>query len=120
MGALGSDTGGSVRQPGALTNTVALKPTYGRVSRFGLIAFASSLDQIGPFTKDARDAATMLGVISGHDPRDSTSVPQPVPDYAAALAGSSPDGPTLKGLKLGLPKEYMIGGLDPEIGRAHV
>ena len=109
---LGSDTGGSIRQPAALCGCVGLKPTYGRVSRYGLVAFASSLDQIGPFTKDVRDAATMLRVISGHDPRDSTSVPQPVPDYAAALTGD------IKGLKLGLPKEYLIGGLDPEVKAA--
>ena len=109
---LGSDTGGSIRQPAALCGCVGLKPTYGRVSRYGLVAFASSLDQIGPFTKDIRDAATMLGVISGHDLRDSTSVPQPVPDYAASLTGD------IKGLKLGLPKEYMIGGLDPEVKAA--
>ena len=115
---LGSDTGGSIRQPAALCGCVGLKPTYGRVSRYGLVAFASSLDQIGPFTKNIRDAATMLGVISGHDLRDSTSVPQPVPDYAAALTGSSPDGPSIKGLKLGLPKEFLIGGLDPEVKAA--
>lgn len=118
IAALGSDTGGSIRQPAALCGCVGLKPTYGRVSRYGLVAFASSLDQIGPFTKDVRDAATMLGVIGGHDPRDSTSVPQPLPDYAAALTGSSPGGPTLKGLKLGLPKEYLIGGLDEEVKAA--
>jgi aspartyl-tRNA(Asn)/glutamyl-tRNA(Gln) amidotransferase subunit A len=112
IGALGSDTGGSIRQPAALCGCVGLKPTYGRVSRYGLVAFASSLDQIGPFTKDARDAATMLGVISGHDKRDSTSVPQAVPDYAAALNGN------IKGLRLGLPKEYMIGGLDAEVKAA--
>ena len=112
IAALGSDTGGSIRQPAALCGVVGLKPTYGRVSRHGLVAFASSLDQIGPLTKDVRDAATILGVISGHDPRDSTSVPEPVPDYAAALNGS------IKGFKLGLPKEYMIGGLDPEVKRA--
>ena len=112
IAALGSDTGGSIRQPAALCGCVGLKPTYGRVSRYGLVAFASSLDQIGPFTKDVRDAATLLGVMSGHDPRDSTSVPQPVPDYAAALTGD------IKGLKLGLPKEYMIGGLDPEVKAA--
>ena len=106
---LGSDTGGSIRQPAALCGCVGLKPTYGRVSRYGLVAFASSLDQIGPFSKDVRDAATMLGVISGRDPRDSTSVPEPVPDYAAALDGN------IKGLKLGLPKEYFIGGLDKEV-----
>ena len=112
IAALGSDTGGSIRQPAALCGCVGLKPTYGRVSRYGLVAFASSLDQIGPFTKDVRDAATMLGVIAGHDPRDSTSVPQPVPDYTAALTGD------IKGLKLGLPREYMIGGLDPEVKAA--
>jgi aspartyl-tRNA(Asn)/glutamyl-tRNA(Gln) amidotransferase subunit A len=115
---LGSDTGGSIRQPAALCGCVGLKPTYGRVSRYGLVAFASSLDQIGPFTKNVCDAATMLGVISGHDPRDSTSVPQPVPDYAAGLTGSAPDGPSIKSLKLGLPKEYMIGGLDAEVKAA--
>ncbi len=112
IAALGSDTGGSIRQPAALCGCVGLKPTYGRVSRYGLVAFASSLDQIGSFTKDARDAATMLGVISGHDPRDSTSVSQPVPNYAASLTGD------IKGLKLGLPKEYMIGGLDLEVKAA--
>ena len=109
---LGSDTGGSIRQPAALCGCVGLKPTYGRVSRFGLVAFASSLDQIGPFTRDARDAAILLGILSGLDPRDSTSVPQPVPNYAGALSGD------IKGLKLGLPREYMIGGLDPEVNRA--
>jgi len=118
IAALGSDTGGSIRQPAALCGCVGLKPTYGRVSRYGLVAFASSLDQIGTFTKNIRDAATLLGVIGGHDARDSTSVPQPVPDYAAALTGSSPDGPTIKGLKLGLPKEYMVGGLDVEVKAA--
>ena len=112
IAALGSDTGGSIRQPAALCGCVGLKPTYGRVSRYGLVAFASSLDQIGPFTKDVRDAATLLGVMGGHDPRDSTSVPQPVPDYAAALTGN------IKGLKLGLPKEYLIGGLDAEVKSA--
>jgi aspartyl-tRNA(Asn)/glutamyl-tRNA(Gln) amidotransferase subunit A len=118
IAALGSDTGGSIRQPAALCGCVGLKPTYGRVSRYGLVAFASSLDQIGSFTKDARDAAMILGVIAGHDARDSTSVPRPVPDYAAALTGSPPNGPVLKGLKLGLPKEYLIGGLDPEVKAA--
>jgi aspartyl-tRNA(Asn)/glutamyl-tRNA(Gln) amidotransferase subunit A len=112
IASLGSDTGGSIRQPAALCGCVGLKPTYGRVSRYGLTAFASSLDQIGPFARETRDAATVLGVISGHDPRDSSSVPTPVPDYAAEL-----DAP-VKGLKLGLPKEYMIGGMNPEIAGA--
>jgi aspartyl-tRNA(Asn)/glutamyl-tRNA(Gln) amidotransferase subunit A len=112
IASLGTDTGGSIRQPAALCGCVGLKPTYGRISRYGLTAFASSLDQIGPFTKDVCDAATLLGVMSGVDPRDSTSVPEVVPDYAAALDGN------IKGLKLGLPKEYMIGGLDPEVKAA--
>ncbi len=109
FGSLGSDTGGSIRQPAALCGCVGLKPTYGRVSRFGLVAFASSLDQIGPFAKTVQDAATMLDVLSGVDPADSTSVPQPVPRYSAGLSGN------VKGLKLGLPKEYMVGGLDKEV-----
>ena len=109
---LGSDTGGSVRQPAALCGVVGVKPTYGRVSRYGLVAYASSLDQIGTLARTVRDAAAILQVISGHDARDSTSLPATVPDYAAALAGS------LKGLKLGLPKEYFIGGLDPEVQAA--
>ena len=112
LAALGSDTGGSIRQPAALCGCVGLKPTYGRVSRYGLVAFASSLDQIGPFAKDVRDAALVLAAISGPDPRDSTSVPQPLPDYAAALNGN------IKGLKIGLAKEYMIGGMDPEVSAA--
>jgi aspartyl-tRNA(Asn)/glutamyl-tRNA(Gln) amidotransferase subunit A len=112
LAALGSDTGGSIRQPAALCGCVGLKPTYGRVSRFGLVAFASSLDQIGPFTKDVRDAAVVLTAISGADRRDSTSVPQAVPDYAAALDGN------IKGLRLGLAKEYMIGGTDPQVSAA--
>jgi len=112
IAALGSDTGGSIRQPAALCGCVGLKPTYGRVSRYGLVAFASSLDQIGPFTRDVRDAAILLEVLSGLDPRDSTSVPQAVPRYAAGLTGA------IKGLKIGLPKEYMIGGLDPEVNQA--
>lgn len=109
---LGSDTGGSIRQPAALCGCVGLKPTYGRVSRYGLVAFASSLDQIGPFTKDVHDSALLLNILSGLDPRDSTSVPEPVPDYTKALDGN------IKGLKIGLPKEYMIGGLDPEVKSA--
>jgi aspartyl-tRNA(Asn)/glutamyl-tRNA(Gln) amidotransferase subunit A len=112
IAALGSDTGGSVRQPAALSGCVGVKPSYGRVARYGLVAYASSLDQIGCFAKNVRDAATVLGVIAGHDARDSTSVPQPVPSYTASLTGN------VKGLKLGLPKEYMVGGLDPEVKRA--
>jgi aspartyl-tRNA(Asn)/glutamyl-tRNA(Gln) amidotransferase subunit A len=114
---IGSDTGGSIRQPAALCGVVGVKPTYGLVSRYGLTAFASSLDQIGPFTKTVRDAALLTQVIAGHDRRDSTSVPQPVPDYLAALALNTGAQP-LKGLKLGLAKEYMIGGLDPEVDAA--
>jgi len=112
IASLGSDTGGSIRQPAALCGCVGFKPTYGRVSRYGLVAFASSLDQIGPFAREVRDAATVLGVISGHDPRDSTSVPLPVPDYSASLEVP------IKGLRLGLAKEYMIDGLDPEVSGA--
>ena len=112
IASLGSDTGGSIRQPAALCGCVGMKPTYGRVSRYGLVAFASSLDQIGPFTKDVRDAATLLEVISGHDRRDATSIPQPVPSYTKALTGD------IKGLRLGLPKEYMVGGLAPEVKAA--
>ena len=107
--ALGSDTGGSIRQPAGFCNIVGLKPTYGRVSRYGLVAFASSLDQIGPMTKDVTDAALVLQAIAGHDPYDSTSVPQPVPDYQAAL------GQEIKGLKIGAPREYFQGmGKDEE------
>jgi aspartyl-tRNA(Asn)/glutamyl-tRNA(Gln) amidotransferase subunit A len=109
---LGSDTGGSIRQPAALCGCVGLKPSYGRVSRYGLVAFASSLDQIGPFAKTVKDAATVLEVLSGVDHRDSSSVPQPVPRYASALDGG------VKGLKLGLPKEYMVGGLEPAVKEA--
>lgn len=109
---LGSDTGGSIRQPAALCGVVGLKPTYGRVSRYGLIAFASSLDQIGPFTRDTRDAAILLGAISGHDPRDCTSLPEPVPHYESFL------GSDLKGVRIGLAKEFMVGGLDPEVKAA--
>lgn len=112
IAALGSDTGGSVRQPAALCGCVGLKPTYGRVSRYGLVAFASSLDQIGPLTKTVRDAALLLRVIAGHDPRDATSVPEPVPDYLATLEGD------LRGLRIGLAREYMPGGLDPEVKAA--
>ncbi len=110
--ALGSDTGGSIRQPAALCGCVGLKPTYGRVSRFGLVAFASSLDQIGPFTKTVEDAALLLNAISGRDPLDSTSLDEPVPDYTAKL------GQDLKGVKLGMPREYFISGIDPQVDAA--
>ena len=107
--ALGTDTGGSIRQPAALCGRVGLKPTYGRVSRYGLVAFASSLDQIGPITKDVRDAAILMNAIAGPDPFDSTTLDEPVPDYTATLENG------VKGLKVGLPKEYFIEGLDPEV-----
>ncbi len=109
---LGSDTGGSIRQPAALCGCVGIKPTYGRVSRYGLVAFASSLDQIGVLARNVPDAARVLQSISGHDPRDSTSVPAPVPDYSAALTGG------IRGLTLGMPREYFIGGMDKEIAQA--
>jgi aspartyl-tRNA(Asn)/glutamyl-tRNA(Gln) amidotransferase subunit A len=109
MGGYGSDTGGSIRQPGALTNTVAVKPTYGRVSRYGLVAFASSLDQIGPFARSARDAALLLGTVAGHDPLDSTSADEPVPDYLAALTGK------IEGLRVGIPAEYAGEGVEPGV-----
>ena len=112
MGALGSDTGGSIRQPAALCNVVGLKPTYGRVSRYGLVAFASSLDQIGPFARNARDAALILQAIAGPDPRDSTSSPDPVPDYIETLNGS------IKGLRIGVPEEYWVEGTQPGIVKA--
>jgi aspartyl-tRNA(Asn)/glutamyl-tRNA(Gln) amidotransferase subunit A len=106
---LGTDTGGSIRQPASHCGCVGLKPTYGRVSRYGVIAYASSLDQVGPITRDVRDAAIMLGAIAGHDPLDSTSVERLVPDYTTSLL------PDVKGLRIGLPKEYYIAGLDPEV-----
>ena len=111
-GGLGTDTGGSVRQPAALCGVVGLKPTYGRVSRYGLIAFASSLDQIGPLTKDVRDAALLLETIAGPDPLDSTAAPEPVPSYQSAL------GRGVDGLTLGIPDEYFVAGLDPEVEHA--
>ena len=113
LGALGSDTGGSIRQPASHCGVAGIKPTYGRVSRFGLVAFASSLDQIGPLTKDVTDAALMLHAIAGHDPADSTSVPREVPDYTAALAGG------LEGMRFGIPEEYQgKEGLDPQVADA--
>ena len=110
--ALGTDTGGSIRQPAGFCNVTGLKPTYGRVSRFGLVAFASSLDQIGPMTKDVQDCALVLQTLAGHDQRDATSAPQPVPDYTKALA------PDLKGLRLGVPKEYFVEGMQQEVAQA--
>jgi aspartyl-tRNA(Asn)/glutamyl-tRNA(Gln) amidotransferase subunit A len=107
--ALGSDTGGSIRQPASFCGVVGVTPTYGRVSRYGLTAFASSLDHIGPFARNVKDAATLLRVIAGRDPRDSTSAGAPVPDYAALLGGG------IKGLKLGLPREYLKD-LGSEVG----
>jgi aspartyl-tRNA(Asn)/glutamyl-tRNA(Gln) amidotransferase subunit A len=113
FGAMGTDTGGSIRQPASLCGVVGLKPTYGRVSRYGMIAFASSLDQGGPVARSVEDAALLLGVVAGHDRRDSTSLDVPVPDYAASL------GRGVKGLRVGLPKEYYGGeGLDPEVRAA--
>jgi len=109
---LGSDTGGSIRQPASLCGIVGLKPTYGRVSRYGLVAFASSLDQVGPLTKDVFDCALMMNVIAGHDPRDSTSIKQKVPDYTATLTNG------LQGIRVGIPKEYFSEGLDPEVEKA--
>jgi aspartyl-tRNA(Asn)/glutamyl-tRNA(Gln) amidotransferase subunit A len=112
MGAYGSDTGGSIRQPGSLCNVIGFKPTYGRVSRFGLVAFASSLDQIGPFARDARDTAILLQAIAGFDARDSTSAPVEVPDYSAALTGD------IKGMRIGVPEEYWVEGTQPEVVEA--
>jgi aspartyl-tRNA(Asn)/glutamyl-tRNA(Gln) amidotransferase subunit A len=112
VAALGTDTGGSIRQPAAYCSVVGLKPTYGRVSRYGVIAYASSLDQVGPVTRDVRDCALMLQAIAGYDPADSTSVNTPVADYQSNLTGD------LKGLKIGLPKEYFIEGLDDDVHKA--
>ncbi len=109
---LGSDTGGSIRQPAGFCSVVGLKPTYGRVSRYGLVAFASSLDQIGPFTRDVTDCAILLGSIAGHDSRDSTSVPVSVPDYARCLTGD------IRGMRIGVPKEYFVEGMQPEVAAA--
>ena len=112
LGALGTDTGGSIRQPASLTGAVGLKPTYGRVSRFGVTAFASSLDQVGPLTSTVLDSALIMNVIAGPDPQDSTCLNEPVPDYTAGLRED------LKGIRLGLPREYMVEGLDPQVKSA--
>ncbi len=112
IAALGSDTGGSIRQPAACCGVVGIKPTYGRVSRYGLVAYASSLDQIGPITKDVTDAAILMNVIAGHDPRDSTSANIAVPDFTSALKKD------VKGMKVGIPREYFIEGMDPEVEKA--
>ena len=112
FGALGTETGGSIRQPAALSGVVGLKPTYGRVSRFGVVAFASSLDQVGPLTKTVRDSALIMNAIAGHDRQETTSLNDPVPDYTARL------GKDLSGVRLGLAKEYMIEGTDPQVKAA--
>lgn len=112
IAALGTDTGGSVRQPASFCGVVGLKPSYGRVSRYGLVAYGSSLDQIGPVTKDVRDAALLLQIFAGQDPRDSTTVQSAVPDYCAALTGS------VDGIRIGLPKEYFTDGMQPEVEQA--
>jgi aspartyl-tRNA(Asn)/glutamyl-tRNA(Gln) amidotransferase subunit A len=111
LAATGTDTGGSIRQPASFCGIVGLKPTYGRCSRWGIVAFASSLDQAGPMTRSVRDAAIMLGAMAGHDPKDSTSVERPVPDYEAALSGE------VKGLKIGVPKEYRVEGMPAAIDK---
>jgi aspartyl-tRNA(Asn)/glutamyl-tRNA(Gln) amidotransferase subunit A len=111
LGATGTDTGGSIRQPAAFTGIVGIKPTYGRCSRWGIVAFASSLDQAGPMTRTVEDAAIMLRAMAGHDPKDSTSVNAPVPDYRKALTGD------VKGLKVGIPREYRLDGMAPEIDK---
>ncbi len=113
---IGTDTGGSIRQPAALTGIVGLKPTYGRVSRYGIVAFASSLDQIGPFARDARDAAALLHAVAGRDDRDSTSSPEPVPDALLRLpADDDAAAATLRGKRLGLPSEYFVAGMEPGV-----
>jgi aspartyl-tRNA(Asn)/glutamyl-tRNA(Gln) amidotransferase subunit A len=112
IAALGTDTGGSIRQPAALCGIVGMKPTYGRVSRFGMVAFACSLEQIGPFARDVTDCAIMLNAIAGHDPRDSTSVPRQRPDYTLSLVSD------IRGMKVGVPREYFGEGLDPQVEKA--
>jgi aspartyl-tRNA(Asn)/glutamyl-tRNA(Gln) amidotransferase subunit A len=109
LGATGTDTGGSIRQPAAFTGIVGIKPTYGRCSRWGIVAFASSLDQAGPFARSVRDSAILLRSMSGHDPKDTTSVDRPVPDYEAAI------GKSVKGMRIGIPKEYRLDGMPAEI-----
>ncbi len=109
LGATGTDTGGSIRQPAAFTGTVGIKPTYGRCSRWGVVAFASSLDQAGPFARTTRDAAILLRSMAGHDPKDTTSADRPVPDYEAAI------GRSVKGMRIGIPKEYRLDGMPDEI-----
>jgi len=115
LAALGTDTGGSIRMPASHTRIVGMKPTYGRVSRFGVIAYASSLDQVGPMTRDVTDCALVLAVLAGHDPRDSTSVARPVPAYAAAIAGG---GDGARGLRIALPREYFVEGMQREVEHA--
>src|SRR5579871_714460 len=109
LGAAGTDTGGSIRQPAALTGTVGLKPTYGRCSRWGIVAFASSLDQAGPFARTVRDAAILLSSMAGHDAKDSTSIDLPVPNYEAAIGNS------IKGMRIGIPREYRLKGMAAEV-----
>src|SRR4029077_16268848 len=111
LGATGTDTGGSIRQPAAFTGIVGIKPTYGRCSRWGIVAFASSLDQAGPFARTVRDAAILLGSMAGYDPKDTTSVDRPVPDYEVAV------GKPIKGMKIGIPREYRIEGMAAEIDK---
>ncbi|HLY55025.1 MAG TPA: Asp-tRNA(Asn)/Glu-tRNA(Gln) amidotransferase subunit GatA [Stellaceae bacterium] len=111
LAATGTDTGGSIRQPASFCGIVGFKPTYGRCSRWGIVAFASSLDQAGPMTRNVADAAAMLGVMAGHDPKDSTSAPLPVPDFEAALTGD------VRGLRVGIPREYRVDNMPPEIDR---
>lgn len=118
LGALGTDTGGSIRQPSSHCGVVGMKPTYGRVSRFGMVAFASSLDQIGPIAKDVTDCALLMNVLSGHDPMDSTSARQPVPDYTSALQPNIEGHKSLEGLVAGIPVEYYTKGMDPQVEKA--
>jgi aspartyl-tRNA(Asn)/glutamyl-tRNA(Gln) amidotransferase subunit A len=113
--AIGTDTGGSIRQPASLTGIVGAKPTYGRVSRYGIIAFASSLDQVGTFGRDVRDTALLLGAVAGRDERDSTSAPVEVPDFASLPAGDDAAAASLRGLRLGLPRQYFVAGLEPGV-----